>query len=134
MPELRTYVCFISHAWEHNDEYYRLVKMLDEAPSFEWRNCSVPEHDPLSGSLEEGLRKQVGEADIVLVLAGMYATHSDWIEFEIEFAQRIGKPIVGLKPWGSERIPTVVQEAAIEMVGWNTDTIVDAIRRNALSR
>lgn len=131
MPELRPYPLFISHAWKHNDEYYSLVKMLDEAPNFKWRNCSVPEHDPLEGDLQEGLRKQIRPASIVLILAGMYATYSDWIEFEIQFANQSGKPIVGIEPWGSERIPTAVQQAAIVMVGWNTASIVSAIRRNA---
>jgi hypothetical protein len=131
MPELRAYPVFISHAWKHNDEYYRLAKMLDEAPNFKWRNCSVPEHDPLQGDLEEGLRKQIRPASVVLILAGIYATHSDWIQFEIDFASGLDKSIVGLKPWGSDRIPANVDAAAAEMVGWNTSTIVDAIRRHA---
>ncbi len=132
MPELRTYVVFISHAWSHNDEYYRLERMLREAPNFEWRNCSVPKHNPVDGSLEDSLKKQIRPASILLVLAGMYAAHSDWIEFEIDFAGRIGKPVVGIEPWGSERIPTAVQNVAKEMVGWNSSSIVAAIRKHSV--
>lgn len=136
MPTLKTYDMFISHAWTYNDEYYRLVNMLNEADYFKWRNYSVPEHDPkdtkTKKALEEALRRQVRPVNIVVILAGMYATHSDWIEFEIEFAQAIEKPIIGIKPQGQERIPKVVQDAALEMVGWNTSSIVAAIRRQAL--
>ena len=34
MPELKTYDLFLSHAWRYNDDYYRLEKMLKEAPLF----------------------------------------------------------------------------------------------------
>ena len=47
MPELKTYDLFISHAWKYNEDYYRLVDMLNNAPNFKWRNYSVPEHDPV---------------------------------------------------------------------------------------
>jgi len=68
---------------------------------------------------------------VVLILAGMYAAHSDWIQFEIEFSQLLSKPIIGVRPWGAERVPQAVQDAAAEIVGWNTDSIVSAIRKHA---
>ena len=46
--------------------------------------------------------------------------------------RRIGCPVIGVKPWGNERMPTLVQDNAKEIVGWTTDSIVDAIRRWAL--
>ncbi len=136
MPELKKYRIFISHAWEYNDEYYRIVKMLNEAPNFDWANYSVPEHDPLHNKpkreLIEALRNQIRPTQIVIILAGMYVNYSEWIQEEIDIAQAFEKPIIGVKPWGSERIPLSVQEAAIEMVGWNTSSIVSAIRNYAL--
>lgn len=65
---------------------------------------------------------------VVIVLAGMYATYSDWINKEIGIANEYGKPILGVKPWGQERIPQIVQDNADKIVGWNTDSIVNAIR------
>ncbi|MBA7585303.1 hypothetical protein ES708_27278 [subsurface metagenome] len=59
-------------------------------------------------------------------------SYSEWIQTEINFASFLDKPIIGIKPWGSERIPSAVQEAAIEMVGWNTSSIIEAIRDYAL--
>ena len=47
MPRLKTYDVFISHAWSYHDNYYRMVNFLNDAPRFNWRNYSVPEHDPL---------------------------------------------------------------------------------------
>jgi hypothetical protein len=47
MPSLRIYNLFISHTWRYNKDYYNLEKLLFSAPYFNWRNYSVPTHDPL---------------------------------------------------------------------------------------
>lgn len=134
MPALRTYKVFISHAWDYYDDYYRIEKFLNNAPNFAWENLSVPEHDPILNSqqLTYELNNQMRPANVFLILCGMYAAHSDWIQYEINFARRIGRPIIGIRPWGSERIPEVIQNAAVEIVGWNADSIVSAIRTYAL--
>lgn len=140
MPELKTYDLFISHAWRYNDEYYRLVQMLNAAANFKWRNYSVPEHDPKvdpnsdAGKriLISGLDNQIKPVNCVLILAGMYAHYSYWINKEIEIAQKYSKPIIGIVPWGQLLTPKVVQDAAKEMVKWNTDPIISAIRKHSI--
>jgi UDP-N-acetylglucosamine 2-epimerase len=136
MPSLRTYDLFISHAWSYGEDYYRIVEMLDAAPNFSWRNFSVPEDDPLHGGsarqLREGLDRQMRRVHVVLVLSGVYATHSGWMQEELAIAEAYDKPIVGIFPRASQRASAAVQDAASEMVGWNTASIVDAIRRHAI--
>jgi hypothetical protein len=78
------------------------------------------------------LRNQMRDADVFLIIAGMYAAHSEWIDFELQFARRIGRPIIGIDTWGSLRTPIAIQRAAREMVGWNGGSIVHAIRTYAL--
>lgn len=68
---------------------------------------------------------------MVLVLAGMYSSRSGWMDWEMRFARRIGKPIIGIKPWGNVQLPVVVQDNSVEIVGWNSGSIVGAIRRYA---
>ncbi len=135
---LRDYHIFISHAWAYHDEYYRLVNMLDRAPRFCWTNYSVPKHDALDAAtdaeLVAELRDQIKPTCIVLVVAGMYTAYRKWIQKEIDLAQAMSKPIVGIRPWGAQLVPREVASAAKEMVGWNTDSIVSAIRRWALPR
>lgn len=131
MPGLRTYKLFISHSWSYNDDYYRLVDYLNDAPNFEWQNLSVPEHDPISDAdLRRQLRKQIKPASSVLILAGMYTNHSEAIQLEINLAESYNKPIIGIRPWGNKRTPRAVKRAAKEMVGWNTSSIVNAVRRH----
>lgn len=131
MPALRTYRFFISHAWRYSDDYYRIVRLLDNAPNFSGSNYSVPEHDPLEtgDDLEEALKTQIRPVQIVIILAGMYVNHSEWIEFEMDFADQIGKPMIGVRPWGQQREPREVKDRVKEMVGWNTASVVSAIRK-----
>lgn len=136
MPALRPYKLFISHAWRYNEDYNRLVHFLDGASNFDYENLSVPSHAGIAADntdeLKRLLRNQMRPANVFLVIGGMYAAHSEWIDFEIDFSNYIGRPIIGVYPWGSERMPRVIQDAADVLVGWSTKTIVEAIRIYAL--
>ena len=47
MPSLYDYRLFISHAWKYGDDYDRLVRFLDNANYFSYRNYSAPREKPL---------------------------------------------------------------------------------------
>ena len=136
MPRLKTYDLFICHAWRYDDDYTRLVKLLRAAPLFKWRNYSVPRHDPLDAGnarrLRGALDRQIRPASAVLVISGMYVNYRDWIQYEMEVAERCQKPVIGIHPWGAKRVPVAVRQAAATMVGWNTRSIVRAIRKYAI--
>jgi len=140
MPYLKTYDLFISHAWKYGGEYDRLVDLLNKAPYFRWRNYSCPKHDPAidpdseAGKIKliQELRNQIRPVNCVIILSGMYVAYSYWIQKEINIAVEYNKPIIGVRPWGAQRVPTAVQQVANEIVGWNTDSIVNAIRRHSL--
>lgn len=132
MPSLKTRTIFISHAWRYSDHYNKIVKWLDDAPNFDWKNCSVPSDDALtdktSKGLSGGMTRQISPSQCVIVLAGMYAAHSAWIDYEISEAVRMKKIIIGVEPWGQEKIPLNVQNAATVIVGWNSASVVQAVR------
>jgi hypothetical protein len=138
MPALKTYDLFLSHMWRKNEnsEYYRLESLLKNAPNFLWRNYSVPEHDPLGAQSDAQLRtaldRQIRPVNCFLIISGMYASYRKWIHEELTIAQSYNKPIIGIIPQGQVRTPVEVQNASREMVGWNTDSIVSAIRKWAL--
>ena len=67
----------------------------------------------------------------MLIIAGMYVNYSDAIQDEIDIAVAYNKPIIAVVPWGHTNIPTIVQQVAKEIVGWNRDSIVRAIRTYA---
>ncbi len=136
---MRIYNLFLSHSWSYCDAYEKLIELLNHKPYFNFRDYSVPKDDPIhnapnSQMLYEAIKRQITPCNIVLVMAGVYATYSSWIKKEINIAKiefLYPKPIIAIKPWAQTNISKFVSENADEIVGWNTDSIVDAIRRHA---
>lgn len=127
-----TYNLFISHSWAYSDAYEKLVALLDTKSNFSYKNYSVPKDDPIHHAyydyqLKAAIRAQMQHASCVLILAGVYASYSKWINIEIELAQEMRKTIIAIEPWGSEKTSATVKNAADKIVKWNTDSIVSAI-------
>lgn len=132
---MQTYHLFISHSWNYSDAHHRLVKLLTAHPTFTFKNFSVPPHNPIVGAqtdkqLELAIENKIRPCSAVLIMAGMYSAYSKWINKEIEIAKRMGKVIIAIKPFGAERISTVVRDAAHAECAWNTNSIVGAIRQH----
>jgi hypothetical protein len=136
---MKTYNLFISHSWGYSDAYSRLISLLRNRNYFAFKDYSVPQDDPIHNAgtdaqLRAAIRNQMSPCHVVLIPAGVYATYSKWINIEIDLATRgftNPKPILAIRPWASERTSVPVQAAADEIVGWNTESIVAAIRRVA---
>lgn len=129
----KVYNLFISHSWTYSDAYERLKQLLDSVPRFTWHDFSVPKDDPIhkatnQAGLKNALCRQMQYAHCVVILAGVYASYSKWINIEIALAQELGKPIVAVQPWGAEKTSAVVKDNADRIVKWWTSSIVDAIR------
>ena len=124
---------FISHSWNHGVQYDKLISLLDSYPYFAYKNYSVPKNDPIHNAandreLEEAIRSQMKYASCVLILAGVYATYSKWINIEIRLAKELKKKIIAVAPFGAEHTSLTVRNAADEIVRWNSQSIVSAIR------
>ena len=135
---MKTYNVFVSHAWDYSDDYNKVIEWLDKAKAdkrLDYKNYSDPQDDPIvdpdeatkKKRMKEKLRNQIRPSSIVIVISGMYVVHSEWIGFEIDTAVEMEKYIIGLKPWGQERVPTKVTENADVMVGWNYESLINAI-------
>ena len=70
---------------------------------------------------------RIKPASVVVIMAGVYSTYSKWINIEIELAQEMGKKILAIEPWASEKTSKTVKDAANKIVGWNSKSIVDGI-------
>lgn len=119
------YNLFISHSWAYGDAYDGLINLLNKRSYFEYRNYSVPKND---SQLRTAIRKQMQPVSCVLILAGVYSTYSKWINIEIELAKEMGKRIIAIEPWASQKTSQTVKNNADVIVGWNTESIVKAIR------
>lgn len=135
-----SYNLFISHSWGYSDAYDKLISLLDNSSNFSYANYSVPKDDPIhtrgtDKELYNAIFNKIRFCNCVLILAGVYSTYSKWINKEIqicntEFTSK--KPIIGISPWGQERVSTIVSQNASIIVGWNTQSIVDAIKKYSI--
>lgn len=132
------YNLFISHSWAYSDAYEKLIYLLDNASNFNYKNYSVPKNDPIhytnnDRELRAAIQEQMAHASCILILAGVYASYSKWINIEIDLAKNgfiVPKKIIAIEPRGLSRTSAVVKNAADKIVSWNTNSIVSAIRGN----
>jgi len=135
----KTYNLFFSHSWSYSDAYDKLVKLLNARGYFPFNNHSVPKDDPIHNApydyqLYEAIKNKIQGVHAVIILAGVYASYSKWIDKEIKIAKTeftAPKPIIAIQPWGAEKTSKKVKDNADRIVGWNTESVVRAIRELA---
>jgi len=80
----------------------------------------------------EELRKQISFAEIVIVPSGLYRQYQELIDFQLNCANGLDKPIIVLESFGvKEKLPVQLEALSDEVVEWNERSIADAIRRQA---
>ena len=125
---------FVTHVWEHSDDYLRVFEYLESANNFFYRNYSTPDR-PAPGDREaqrEDLRRQMAAVEAVVALPSLLQAHRDLFTFELLFAQASQKPVILMKPFGAAAdIPKAITDLADEIVDWDERALVDAIRRQA---
>jgi hypothetical protein len=135
---MRSYNLFISHSWSYSENYKKLCNLLDKANYFEYKDYSIPKDDPLiinaktdasyKKQLREKIKEKMNYASVVIILAGVYASYSDSINMEIEISKELGKPILAIEPFASEKTSVKVKESASKIVAWSTSSVVSAIK------
>lgn len=128
---------FISHSWKNHADYDNLKRMLEDRGYFLFDSHEVNRDKPINSIneiyIKSKLKEKIIKSDIFIGLAGVYATHSDWMTWEIKTAYDNNIPIIGIKPHGNSNISAVVQQYAKEIANWNTESIVTAIRKHSKS-
>ncbi len=126
---------FVSHLYAPDEAYFRTFEFLESTPNFFYRNVAEPENLPRSKekeALKEDLRRQIDQAELVLVLSALHARDAALIEFQALYAKANDKPVVVMEPFGTgEPVPAKLRELADEVVAWNGREMTDAIRRQA---
>lgn len=82
--------------------------------------------------MQQKIDNRIAVCSCIIVLSGMYVSYSECIDFEIRTAIKYGKPIIAVKPWGQQKIPNIITTYANEIIGWNSDSVVSAIRAYGL--
>lgn len=127
---------FISHSWTYTSDLEALQRLLNERGYFNVEFLEATKKVPINSEnaayVKTVLKKRICESNIVLALAGVYATHSDWMIWELDTALANLIPIVGVIPRGQTNVSREVTIRSIENVRWWTESIVAAIRQHAL--
>lgn len=137
-PESKRRHVFISHHHKDDAEVTNLTGLLSRR-GYDIRNSSIRAKPANQRRLEKGLvkdetirrllRSKISWAGVVVVLVGKDTHKREWVDWEIEQANRQGKRIVGVYARGGTEadIPPALEKYASSIVGWNTDAIMDAI-------
>ncbi len=125
---------FVAHAFQSDANYLRVFEYLESSHNFYYRNCSDPDR-PLTADSEGGreeLRKQIALAEIVIVPAALYGPHREAIDFILNCAKGLEKPVLVIEHFGvKEKLPVQLEALGDEVLEWNERSIADAIRRQA---
>lgn len=78
------------------------------------------------------LRPRIEWAGTLICLIGDKTATREWVNWEVEYAAKEGKNIVGVFLHGASEsdIPESITEHADSIVSWNGDKIIDAIEGN----
>ncbi len=129
---------FISHAWDHSGHYDTLAGWVFGTI---WNNqagqrlyvedTSIPKSDPVHargwGAIAQALTNRIAMSHVLVAPAGVYASHSDWIKFELRTASSYGIPIIQVNPRGQQHLSLIVKQVADHKVGWTGPSVVNAI-------
>ena len=129
----KTYKVFISHSWAYVEDLKKLRNLLEKRGYFKVDFEEASPNEPINSSnatyIKSRLKQKILNSDVVLGIAGVYASYSEWIEWEMNTAFNNDIPIVGVIPRGQQRISQIVYNKSKTDVGWNTESIVTAIRK-----
>ena len=124
---------FISHIHE-DDEGLKKLKDLVSKHGMTWRDASITADKPNAAKNPDYIKQEILApgirwAGVLVVYITPDTKHSDWVNWEIEYAHKQDKRIVGVWEWGAKDcdLPEALDKYADAVVGWNGESIIDAI-------
>ena len=125
---------FISHRHE-DDAGLKDLKELVGRHGMACRDYSITADNPNNAHNEQYIKSEIlapriRQAGCLVVYVSDRTRHSEWVEWEIEYAQKQGKRIVGVWARGDRdcELPPALDRHADAVVGWHGESIIDAIK------
>ena len=135
MSESNPIRIFVSHLYAPDEAYHRVFEYLESAINFFYKNCSTPDKPPRSmerEALKEDLRRQINEAEVVLILGDLHGRDPVLIEFQALYTKASDKPLILMEPFGTGKpVAKELRELADKVIGWNAREMPDTIRQQA---
>ena len=135
MSELNPIRLFVSHLYAPDEAYSRVFEYLESAINFFYKNYATPDKPPRSKereALKEDLRRQISEAEVVILLSTLHERDPVLIEFQALYAKASDKPVIVMEPFGTGKpVAKELLELADVVIGWNGREMADKIRQQA---
>jgi hypothetical protein len=135
VSELNPIRLFVSHLYAPDEAYSRVFEYLESAINFFYKNYATPDKPPRSKereALKEDLRRQISEAEVVILLSTLHERDPVLIEFQALYAKASDKPVIVMEPFGTGKpVAKELLELADVVIGWNGREMADKIRQQA---
>lgn len=124
---------FVSHYGGDEDKIEPLKELLRNK-GYVIRDDSVKESEPNNASAPDYIKSQIlgpriKWAGCIVVLIGPKTASREWVDWEINYAEKQGKRIIGVFLQGAKDsdVPEALESYGSALVGWNSNKIADAI-------
>ena len=124
---------FVSHIHE-DEQHIENMKSLLAEHGFNVRDSSITSETPNRAKdpdyIRQILGRQIDWASVLVVLISPGMRHSQYVDFEIEYANKHDKRIVGVWTHGAadaDVLPEALQKYADSVVAWRGEAIKEAI-------
>ena len=124
---------FISHRHEDDAGLADLKDLLGRR-GMTCRDYSITADNPNNAHNEQYIKSEIlapriRQAGCLVVYVSERTRRSEWVEWEIDYARKQGKRIVGVWARGERdcELPPALDRHADAVVGWNGESIIDAI-------
>ena len=124
---------FISHVHEEDAGLTKLKDLIGKG-GLTVRDSSINKAKPNDAKDPDYIKNQllapqIQWASTLLVYITPKTKESEWVNWEIEKANSLGKRIIGIYERGGteHELPTALYDHATTIVNWSSDSIIDAI-------
>lgn len=135
MSESNPIRLYVVHGWIVDDDYSRVIEYAETAENFYYLSLSKPDAPIPGGDGTAARRTAIVETlrntECVVCSAGAWERYQDWARYTVERAKEMELPVVAIEHFGPREMDIRLKGHADEIVGWDSRSIVDAIRRQA---
>lgn len=131
---MKTKNIFISHQHEDASQIKRVINLIEKKGEINLRDSSIyKEKKPNNASnpeyIKSLIRPQIDWAGTVIVLIGANTKDSDWVSYEINYAGKNDKKIIGVFLPGSndQNIPDAFKQHGSALCNLSSDSLNKAI-------